>query len=195
MFISSWELCLCSFEFFDQLQISSFSEEIIFLVGLDGNVRSWVGNAGEDEAICQLVIVEERLVRVVDSAVLDQAGAGTASSSFARVWKVNASLLSGVEDVDIVITLYLLLTIWCDKGHVELSHHLNVSLSAKFGVEVVSHWRNASISRVLDGEAGGRWHATGEHSWSSASHTSLTLHVLNVGDETRSGEGASRSDA
>lgn len=117
-------------------------------MGLDGNIRSWVGNAGEDEAIGHLVFVEERLVGVVDGTVLDKTGARAASSSFAGVWQVNAGFLGSIEDVDIIGALDLLLTIRCDKGHVVGCHHLDVtsSASAELGVEVVSHWSSVELA-------------------------------------------------
>eukprot|EP00618_Florenciella_parvula_P034271 CAMPEP_0119541542 /NCGR_PEP_ID=MMETSP1344-20130328/53016_1 /TAXON_ID=236787 /ORGANISM="Florenciella parvula, Strain CCMP2471" /LENGTH=154 /DNA_ID=CAMNT_0007585537 /DNA_START=194 /DNA_END=658 /DNA_ORIENTATION=- len=82
-------------------------EEVILGVGLDGHVRGRVGHAGEGEAIRELVIVKERLLGVVERAGLDLAGAGRAGASTARVRKVDARLLSSVEDVGVIGALHL----------------------------------------------------------------------------------------
>jgi hypothetical protein len=74
-FISHWILHL----------VQSF-----FLVGRDGAVRGWVGNAGEHESIAHLVVIQERLVRLVNSSGLNLSGAGGASSSTATVWKIDS---------------------------------------------------------------------------------------------------------
>lgn len=37
----------------------SLSEQVILLMSLDGHIGGWVGDAGQDEAISHLVLVEE----------------------------------------------------------------------------------------------------------------------------------------
>ena len=44
-------------------------EQLLLLVGLDGAVRGGVGHARERKALPHLVVVEERAVRLVDSAL------------------------------------------------------------------------------------------------------------------------------
>jgi len=79
-FISHWILHL----------VQSF-----FLVGGDGAVRGWVSNAGEHKAIAHLVVIQERLVRLVDGSGLDLSGARRASSSTATVWKIDSCRQEG----------------------------------------------------------------------------------------------------
>lgn len=74
-FISHWILHL----------VQSF-----FLVGRDGAVRGWVGNAGEHESIAHLVVIQERLVRLVNGSSLNLSSAGRAGSSTARVWEIDS---------------------------------------------------------------------------------------------------------
>merc|ERR1712146_546868 len=71
-------------------------EEVVFLVGLDGAVGRGVRDAGEREAVVELVVLEEALLRVVDGARRDLARAGRAGASAARVGEVDALLTSGV---------------------------------------------------------------------------------------------------
>jgi hypothetical protein len=78
------------------------SVELFFGVGLDGAVRGGVGDAGEDEAGLDLVVVEEALVRLVDGAGGELASAGGAGAGAAGVGQVDALLFSGVEDVLVV---------------------------------------------------------------------------------------------
>ena len=78
------------------------SIELFFGVGFDGAVAGGVGDAGEHETGFDLVVVQEALVRLVDGASGDLAGAGGASSSAAGVGEVDALLFSSVEDVLIV---------------------------------------------------------------------------------------------
>ena len=46
------------------------SIELFFGVGLDGAVGGGVGDAGEDEAVAHLVVIEEGLVGLVDGTGL-----------------------------------------------------------------------------------------------------------------------------
>lgn len=69
------------------------SVQIFLLVSDDGAVGGGVGDTGKDEAVVNLVIVEEALVGLVDLAVLEVPGAGGAGAGAARVWDVNALFL------------------------------------------------------------------------------------------------------
>jgi len=100
-----------------------FSEQIIFLVGLDLAVGLGVGDAGENESVTHLIIVEEGLIRLVDLSVDNLASAGAAGSSSAGVWKVETGLLGGIEHVGILVALNLLLTVWGNECHLVSSHH------------------------------------------------------------------------
>lgn len=62
----------------------------LLLVGGDGAVGGWVGNAGEHKSIGHLVVIQERLVGLVNSSSLDLSGARRAGSGTARVWEVNS---------------------------------------------------------------------------------------------------------
>ena len=64
----------------------------LLLVGLDGAVRGGVGHAGQHEAVAHLGIVQEGLVRLVDGAGSDLAGAAGAGTRAARVGQFEAGL-------------------------------------------------------------------------------------------------------
>jgi len=51
-------------------------------VGLDGHVGGGVGDAGEHEAVAHLIIVKERLVRLVDGTSLQHHGGGGEGKGF-----------------------------------------------------------------------------------------------------------------
>jgi hypothetical protein len=51
------------------LRGASRLEQLLLLVSLDGAVRGGVGHARERKALPHLVVVEERAVRLVDSAL------------------------------------------------------------------------------------------------------------------------------
>lgn len=68
----------------------------------DRAVARRVGDARQHEALADLVVVEERLVRLVDAARDDLARARGAGARAARVGEVDAGLLRGVEDVGVV---------------------------------------------------------------------------------------------
>ena len=68
----------------------------------DRAVARRVGDAGQHEALADLVVVEERLVRLVDAARDDLARARGAGARAARVGEVDAGLLRGVENVGVV---------------------------------------------------------------------------------------------
>lgn len=57
----------------------------MFLVCFNGAVGFGVGDAGEDVALIQLVVVEESLVGIVNFASCHLADTGTARSGPARV--------------------------------------------------------------------------------------------------------------
>mmetsp|Transcript_99197 Transcript_99197/g.167199 ORF Transcript_99197/g.167199 Transcript_99197/m.167199 type:complete len:249 (+) Transcript_99197:1047-1793(+) len=90
-------------------------EQVILLVSLDGAVRGWVGNAGKHEALVHLVIIQEGLVGLVDGSLSHDPGARAAGTSTAGVWQGQTSILSGVQDVLVVIDLQGLLAIRVDK--------------------------------------------------------------------------------
>lgn len=72
--------------------------ELLLLVGLDGAVAGGVGHAGQHEASRLLAVVQERLVRLVDRAGNDLAGAARAGARAARVGEVQASLLNSARE-------------------------------------------------------------------------------------------------
>jgi hypothetical protein len=59
-------------------------------VGGDGAVGGGVSDAGEDEALAHLVVIEERLVGLVNTTGINLTGARRASSGAARVREVNS---------------------------------------------------------------------------------------------------------
>ena len=104
--------------------ISHFSEKIIFLVSLNGDIRGWVSNTGEDESVAHLLIIEEALVGLIHGTLLDETGTGAASSGSAGVRKVDTLLLGGVDDVLVAGNLELLLAVWGHEsdGVLAISH-------------------------------------------------------------------------
>lgn len=80
-------------------------EKVILSVNLDGAVRGGVGDASEDEALLHLIVVEEVLLGLVHRALLEDTGAGGAGTGAAGVRQVNAGLLRGVDDENIVSAL------------------------------------------------------------------------------------------
>ena len=62
-------------------------------MGGDGAVGGGVGDAGQDEAVALLGVIEERLVGLVNGSLLDLAGAAGAGTSAARVGQIEAGLL------------------------------------------------------------------------------------------------------
>ena len=111
-------------------------------MSLNGDIRSWVCDAGKDESFCHLVFIEERLVGVVDGTGGDQTSARAAGTSSAGVWKINTGFLGSVEDVGVISAVNRLLTIWGHESDFVGSHHLDISssTSTELGVKVVSHW-------------------------------------------------------
>lgn len=107
----------------------------------DRDIGGRVGDARKNEALAHLVVVEEGLVRIIDSSLNNLSSAGAASTSFARVRKVDAGLLGGIENVDIISAFDRLLTVWRDELYIVRGHHLDVSSSARaeFTIEVISH--------------------------------------------------------
>ena len=57
-----------------QAEFSGSSIELFLSVGLDGAVGGGVGDAGEDEAVAHLVVIEEGLVGLVDGTGLLRLG-------------------------------------------------------------------------------------------------------------------------
>ena len=73
----------------------------------DRAVGRRVRHARQHEALADLVVVEEGLVRLVDAARDDLARARRARARAARVGEVDAGLLCGVEDVRVVFRFCL----------------------------------------------------------------------------------------
>ena len=78
------------------------SVELFLSVGLDGAVGGWISDAGQHEASFDLVIIEEALIGLVDSASGDFSSAGGASAGAAGIGQIDALLFSSVEDVLVV---------------------------------------------------------------------------------------------
>ena len=75
--------------------------KIILHTSRDGAVARGVAHAKQGKARGDLILVEETLIRLVDTAAQNFASAGATSPSPTGVGEVNALLLSGIEDVDI----------------------------------------------------------------------------------------------
>lgn len=86
------------------------------LVGGDGDVGGGVGDACQDEAVADLVVIQEGLVALVNTAGLDLAGAAGAGAGAAAVGKVDAGLLSGVQDVGVTCAI-LPFRLRCEQPH------------------------------------------------------------------------------
>lgn len=52
-------------------------------MGLDGAVGCWISDAGQGEALIDLIVIEEGLVAVVDTTGLHETSAGAACTSSA----------------------------------------------------------------------------------------------------------------
>lgn len=77
-------------------------EELVLHVDGDGAVSLGVGDAGEDESVGHLVVVEEGLLGLVDLSVDHLSGARRAGSGAAAVGEVDAGLLGGVDDEHVI---------------------------------------------------------------------------------------------
>jgi hypothetical protein len=75
--------------------------EIILHTGGDGAVAGGVTHAKQGKTRGDLIIVEEALIRLVDTTAHNFAGTGATGTSPAGVGEVNALLLSSIEDVGI----------------------------------------------------------------------------------------------
>lgn len=118
--------------------ISRFSEEFIFLVSLNFDVTSWISDAGQDEALTQLLVVQERLIAIVYGTFKDFTGASTASSGLAGVRQVDTGFLGLIENVDVVRTFNCFLAVWSNEGNIIGSHHLNVGSSSSNSLSFAS---------------------------------------------------------
>jgi len=79
--------------------------ELLLHVRLDGAVGRRVGDAREHETVAHLVVIQERLVGLVNGTSRDLARARGAGARAARVREVDAGLLGRVEDVRVVRAL------------------------------------------------------------------------------------------
>jgi len=104
-----------------------FLVERFFLVSFDRTVRLGIGYASEDKSGLDLVVVQERLVGLVNFAFGDFAGAGGASSSAARVGEVESCFFSSIKNVSIVINVNGLVNSFgfADEGNFVSCHALN----------------------------------------------------------------------
>jgi len=93
-----------------------YLEELLLGVSLDSHIGGRVGNAGKDESISDLAVLEERLVGLVDGTGNNLTGAGRTGTSTARVWKVKSLLLSLVENVGVIRALNDLLALRSLEG-------------------------------------------------------------------------------
>mmetsp|Transcript_20671 Transcript_20671/g.41721 ORF Transcript_20671/g.41721 Transcript_20671/m.41721 type:complete len:236 (-) Transcript_20671:1-708(-) len=134
----------------------SYLEELLFLVGSDGDIGSRVGNAGKNEAVGNLVILKEGLVGLVNGSSNDLTGAGGASTSTARVRKVKTLLLSLVEHVGVIRALDDGLTLRSLKGNLVggSSGHRGVDgVNADVLERVAAHDTEALVSTGRNGTA------------------------------------------
>ena len=97
--------------------------ELILAVSLDGHIRSRVAHASEAEALAHLVVIQEGLVGLVDSASRNLAGAAGAGASTAGVRQLDALLLSLVEDVHVLRALEGLRAIRGLQGHLKVGRN------------------------------------------------------------------------
>lgn len=74
-------------------------------MGGDGDIRGRVGNASQDEALADLIVIQEGLVALVDTTGLNLTGARRAGTSAARVGEVNAcgSGFKEKRDVNMIV--------------------------------------------------------------------------------------------
>ena len=78
------------------------SIELFFSVSLDGAIRGGVSHAGQNETSFNLVVVQEALVGLINSACSDFACASGTSACTAGIGKIDTLLFSSIEDVLIV---------------------------------------------------------------------------------------------
>merc|ERR550532_734557 len=91
--------------------------QLILAMRLDGDIGRGVSHARQAVAIAHLVIIQERLIRLVDRARDDLASAARAGASTTRVWELQALLLGLVQNVDVLRALELLSAIRSVQGH------------------------------------------------------------------------------
>ena len=125
------------------------SEEIVLLLSLNLAVGSGVGDACEDKAVFNLIIVEEGAVALVDRTGYDLTRTGGAGAGPARVRHVNASLLSNIENVCIICALNRFLA----GGSDERDRIAHLGDAGSRGVIVLPKLRVHEAS--LDGVGGG----------------------------------------
>ena len=77
-------------------------EKFFFGVDLDGAVAGGVGNAGENETLGDLVVIQEVLFGLIDGSVNHLSGAGGARSSTATVGKINSGFFGGIDNESII---------------------------------------------------------------------------------------------
>merc|ERR1719436_1497237 len=99
------------------------SSELVFAVRLDGHVGRRVRHAGKAETLLHLVVVQERLVRLVDGALHDLARAAGAGASAAGIGQLDALLLRLVQDVRVLRALELLRALGGLQGDLEVGGH------------------------------------------------------------------------
>merc|ERR1712203_1168336 len=84
------------------------NSQLIFAMRLDGHIRSRIRHTCEAEALLHLVVVQERLVRLIDGTRHHLARAAGAGAGAARVRQLDAFLLGLVQDVCVLWALKLL---------------------------------------------------------------------------------------
>jgi hypothetical protein len=84
------------------LSILGFLVEFFLLVGHDRAIRLGVGYTGQNVSSLNLIVIQKRLVRLVNLTLCDFASAGRASTSATGIGQVNTLLFSGVENVLVV---------------------------------------------------------------------------------------------
>ena len=103
------------------------TSKLILTVGLDGHIRGGIGDAGEAESLAHLVVIQERLVALVNAALKHLASAAGARSSTAGVGQFQAFLLSLIQDVHVLRALEGLRAIRGLEGHLEVGWHSGTS--------------------------------------------------------------------
>jgi hypothetical protein len=71
-------------------------------VGDDSAIRLGVSYTSQNISSLNLIVIQERLIRLVYLTILDFASAGRAGTSATGVWEVKTLLFSGVENVLVV---------------------------------------------------------------------------------------------
>jgi len=101
------------------------ASELLLHFGEDRAVAERITDAEQGEPFGDLVVVEEALIRLINAALEDLAGAGAAGAGAAGVGQIDALLLGRIQDVGVIRTAETAAALKSDavSGHGKSSEH------------------------------------------------------------------------